>query len=59
MSELITEIISDLALAVVFLAMGLLIGANIAADSLHKEAIQRGYAIHNPTNGVWQWKEAK
>lgn len=28
-------------------------------QKLKTEAIQRGYAEHNPTNGVWQWKEAK
>lgn len=25
---------------------------------LEKEAIEHGYAIHNPQTGDWQWKEA-
>ena len=23
---------------------------------LQKEAVKRGHAIYNPTNGIWQWK---
>lgn len=25
---------------------------------LEKSAVELGYANHNPTNGVWQWKES-
>ena len=31
--------------------------ANIQENrNLKTQAIERGYAIYNPTNGVWQWK---
>jgi hypothetical protein len=44
--------------------IGMLIGGAINnTKNIHRlkqEAIQRGHAEYNPTNGAWQWKgEAK
>ena len=39
----------------------LLVGMTLCAnqrDNLKKEAVTRGFAIYNPTNGNWQWKES-
>lgn len=35
---------------------GLSMGQEIEKMNFQKEAVDRGYAIYNPTNGVWQWK---
>lgn len=43
--------------AVMFL-VGMAICAN-QRETLKREAVERGHAHYNPTNGVWQWKEAK
>lgn len=29
---------------------------NKKSNRLQTEAVSRGYAYYNPTNGVWQWK---
>ena len=34
-------------------------GEYLSDEKWKKELIGRGFAEHNPTNGVWQWKEAK
>jgi len=31
----------------------------IAVKNIKYEAVSRGYAIYNPTNGVWQWQPNK
>lgn len=36
------------------------VGKDVGSDRMEKkyqkELVNRGYAIYNPTNGVWQWK---
>jgi hypothetical protein len=37
---------------------GLAIGNKLEErDQLRAEAIEKGYAEHNPKTGVWEWKE--
>jgi hypothetical protein len=44
-----------LALVVGFLC-GIIFGGNMAEHSYQTDAIEKGYACYNSTNGVWQWK---
>lgn len=39
------------------LVVGVLLGIVITKHVYRQEAIDRGFAIYNPTNGIWQWKE--
>lgn len=32
------------------------LGAMISSNKLKQEAITRGFAAYNPTNGVWEWR---
>lgn len=42
------------------LALGFSIaGAIFDQSNLKKEAIDRGFAEYNATNGNWQWKESR
>lgn len=57
--ELIDAILKGVGLVClvwICLFAGLSMGQDIAKMNFQKEAIDRGYAFHNPTNGVWQWK---
>lgn len=36
--------------------LGFGLGLGFATATKQKEAIQRGFAEYNSTNGVWQWK---
>jgi hypothetical protein len=42
------------------IAIGILLLSLFKANSVHNqlksEAIEKGYACYNSTNGVWQWK---
>ncbi len=42
-------------LALVFLYVGTF--TRIDLNNLKRQAIDKGFAHHNPTNDVWQWKE--
>lgn len=46
-----------LLIAVGFLFLGGAIGYAISQESMQTEAVKRGYAYHEPTQGRWQWKE--
>ncbi len=35
---------------------GYISGKSIMKKQFHRELVDKGYAIYNPTNGVWQWK---
>lgn len=39
--------------------IGFIGGFSIAEGRYQSDAIQRGFAQYNPTNGVWMWKEGK
>lgn len=41
--------------ALVFM-LGMILGACIRDNALKKDAIRKGTAIYNPTNGAFQWK---
>ena len=36
--------------------IGMAYGANELNVKCRREAIERGFAEYNPTNGIWQWK---
>lgn len=57
--ELIVAIIACLLCFIFGINAGHGDGAAAAEKRFQKEAIARGYASYNPTNGVWQWKESK
>jgi hypothetical protein len=44
--------------AVITLALGVgtLFNA-VYIDEIKREAVERGYAIHCPEDGIWRWKE--
>lgn len=39
--------------------IGICYGFDLHKSLMQREAIQRGFAEYNPTNGVWQWKGSK
>jgi hypothetical protein len=39
------------------LLVGFRRGVYSTESRFQKEAVERGFAYHNPTNGNWQWKE--
>jgi hypothetical protein len=49
-------IILGLILGMVILFFVGFVGRGVEIDRLKHEAIQKNYAIYNPTNGNWQWK---
>lgn len=49
-------------LAVLIFLVAALFGAQgyrAGKTAVRQEAVQRGFAEYNQTNGVWQWKESK
>lgn len=38
------------------ITVAVLVASRIGYDTLRTQAIQRGFAEYNATNGVWQWK---
>jgi hypothetical protein len=46
---------------ILWLCVGVIIGMGLISETLESkyqtEAVQRGFAHYNATNGVWQWKE--
>lgn len=58
-NELVDAILKGVGLVClvwICLFAGVSIGIEIAKDHFKKEAVDRGYAVYNPTNGIWQWK---
>ena len=54
-----SEFFGILFLCAVVFFFGFVIGESNAELVYKKQAIERGFAEYNTTNGVWQWKEAK
>jgi hypothetical protein len=64
--ETIKDILESGLMLILALFLGFIGGCGMVAvpvaqelNALEKQAVQRGLAEYNPTNGVWQWKEAK
>lgn len=53
------SVIANIGIFLAFCAISFVMGASLVGDRLQKEAIQRGYAQHNPTTGNFEWKENK
>lgn len=45
--------------AVAGFMIGFFAASEIVSGNFHYQAIKRGFAEYNQTNGVWQWKGAK
>lgn len=41
---------------IVCILISISVGRGNYIHKLKQEAIDKNYAIYNPTNGVWQWK---
>lgn len=46
-----------LALLIIIFAALHFLGKAVKSEEMKAEAIRRGFAEYNSTNGVWQWKE--
>lgn len=55
-SEFVIALITPIAIFVIFF-MGFAAGSAYTQNKFHKETVDRGLAIYNPTNRNWQWKE--
>lgn len=49
------EFIIAIILMFVLFCMGGCLGASVGQHSMEKQAIEKGFAHHNYTNGVWEW----
>lgn len=59
MNEYIKDTIMVGVCAAAVFVIGVLCGMRVKNRDIKREAIAQGYAIYNPTNGNFQWKEAK
>lgn len=52
----LSSVLITIIIAIICLKVGHEQGMITQESYYQKEAIDRGYANYNPTNGVWQWK---
>jgi len=51
-------ILGSIVIGAILIAMVIgLIVHNITRTTYQREAVQHGYAIHNPVNGNWMWMD--
>jgi hypothetical protein len=53
--RLFSTILYFILLSFIFLG-GYISGQGNKQREMEKQIVEKGYAFHNPTNGVWQWK---
>jgi hypothetical protein len=53
----LSAVLFGLIIALICLWMGIERGRIIMENQYQKEAIERGFASYNSTNGVWQWNK--
>ena len=49
----------EIFILIVGLSLGWFIGLDSASEHYRKQAVDRGHAEYNPTNGGFRWKEPK
>lgn len=50
-------VVGALAFAACAFVAGMAIGLELTTHTLRQQAIERGYAIHDPVTGDWRWLE--